>query len=306
MSSSNVDTKTGRTTNPTPAFTKGPNLVPESLLKKKNDLDRLALERKAQLKNMGNRKVFSKASVTGSRGLKVRKLEKFVVQSKSQKHAKARHDRVLKKGLQSKEPKKNSKQIALLTSEGQLLAKGTSEEVEETKRLAIQAGGGEETAVPMITEVLATNSLTATFILAIRLRPDHNLPKAVKRTLSTLRLRTQYSATFLQYNETTQKNLALLNPYIVYGKITTKTVKDLLTRKGYAKIDGNRTPLSDNTIIEKELGDIGVICLEDIVAEIVAGSENFGKVRNIEYRASRICVLFHFAPACCNEEFPTP
>jgi large subunit ribosomal protein L7e len=39
-----------------------------------------------------------------------------------------------------------------------------------------------------------------------------------------------------------------------------KAIKELVYKRGYAKIDGQRIPITDNTIIEKKLGKQGIIC----------------------------------------------
>ena len=52
----------------------------------------------------------------------------------------------------------------------------------------------------------------------------------------------------------------------------------MVSRRGHGKIDQKRAPLSDNTIIEKSLGDeTGIICVEDLVHEIFNVGKDFGK-----------------------------
>jgi hypothetical protein len=50
-------------------------------------------------------------------------------------------------------------------------------------------------------------------------------------------------------------------------------------KRGYGKINKSRIPLSENATIEAELGSLGVICIEDMIHEIVTAGPNFKQVR---------------------------
>ena len=83
---------------------------------------------------------------------------------------------------------------------------------------------------------------------------------------------------FLRYDDTTKKQLHLIEPWVTYGIPSKVIVNDLIRRRGHGKMDGKRIPLSDNTIIEKALGgdtDGAVICVDDMVHELHAVSEYF-------------------------------
>mmetsp|Transcript_24971 Transcript_24971/g.28886 ORF Transcript_24971/g.28886 Transcript_24971/m.28886 type:complete len:128 (-) Transcript_24971:35-418(-) len=83
-----------------------------------------------------------------------------------------------------------------------------------------------------------------------------------------------------------KKQLHLIEPWITYGVPSKAIISDLIHRRGHGKIDGKRIPLSDNTIIEKALGektDGAVICVEDMVEEICNIGDNFSKVNSFLY-----------------------
>eukprot|EP00520_Triparma_pacifica_P003272 CAMPEP_0118649822 /NCGR_PEP_ID=MMETSP0785-20121206/9911_1 /TAXON_ID=91992 /ORGANISM="Bolidomonas pacifica, Strain CCMP 1866" /LENGTH=109 /DNA_ID=CAMNT_0006542141 /DNA_START=253 /DNA_END=579 /DNA_ORIENTATION=+ len=80
-----------------------PSLVPELVLKKKANLDRLAIARKDRLKAQGNNKVFKK---NRNNIVKVRPPSKFISSSLGKLNNSRRYKRVMKKGLQSKKKKK--------------------------------------------------------------------------------------------------------------------------------------------------------------------------------------------------------
>jgi large subunit ribosomal protein L7e len=54
--------------------------------------------------------------------------------------------------------------------------------------------------------------------------------------------------------------LHLVGPYVTYGEVNLKAIRELVYKRGYAKVDGQRIPITDNQIIEKQLGKFGIIC----------------------------------------------
>merc|ERR1712149_140496 len=68
--------------------------------------------------------------------------------------------------------------------------------------------------------------------------------------------------------------------YIAWGYPNLRSIKNLLYKRGYAKINGRRIALHSNAIIEQSLGKQGIICMEDIVHEIFTQGDNFQKVTN--------------------------
>ena len=59
-----------------------------------------------------------------------------------------------------------------------------------------------------------------------------------------------------------------------------KTVRELIYKRGYAKVNRQRIPITDNSIIEKALGRCGIICVEDLIHEIFTVGRNFKKASN--------------------------
>ena len=49
--------------------------------------------------------------------------------------------------------------------------------------------------------------------------------------------------------------LRIADPYIAWGYPSMKTIRDLVYKRGYGKVDGNRIPITTNTIIEEKLGE---------------------------------------------------
>jgi hypothetical protein len=62
-----------------------------------------------------------------------------------------------------------------------------------------------------------------------------------------------------------------VDPYIMYGYPSLKSVKDLVYKRGHAKVGKQRVPITDNEMIEVGLGEKtkgAVICIEDLVHQI--------------------------------------
>ncbi|WP_411024631.1 hypothetical protein, partial [Salmonella sp. s55962] len=81
-------------------------------------------------------------------------------------------------------------------------------------------------------------------------------------------------------NKATANMLRLVEPYIAWGYPNLKSVRELIYKRGYGKVRGSRIPLSDNAIIEKELGRKNIICIEDVIHEIYTVGPSFKKVSN--------------------------
>jgi len=105
-------------------------------------------------------------------------------------------------------------------------------------------------------------------VLVVRIRGIHGMTSKVKKILTLLRLRHTHTAAFVQLNPNNLLLLKLVEPFVTYGYPTIKTVRDLITKRGYTNVNGRRMALTDNNIIENALGKSNVVCLEDIVHEI--------------------------------------
>ena len=59
-----------------------------------------------------------------------------------------------------------------------------------------------------------------------------------------------------------------------------KTVRELVYKRGFAKVNKQRIPISDNSVIEGTLGPHGIICVEDLIHEIFTVGPNFKQASN--------------------------
>ena len=59
-----------------------------------------------------------------------------------------------------------------------------------------------------------------------------------------------------------------------------KTVRELVYKRGYGKVNKQRLPITDNELIEANLGKFGITCIEDIIHELYTVGPNFKAVSN--------------------------
>jgi 60S ribosomal protein uL30 len=105
--------------------------------------------------------------------------------------------------------------------------------------------------------------------------------KEVKMTLKEMGLNGRHTMVWVDGSAETLTKLDSIKPFIFWGKPTFKTVHKVLHKKAlFRDPDGEKgkTLLSDNVLIEKHLGDLNVLCTEDLVDTIYTCSQNFSKV----------------------------
>jgi len=99
--------------------------------------------------------------------------------------------------------------------------------------------------------------------------------------MQLLRLRQLHNAVLVRLNKATINMIRKVEPYIVWGYPSRQTIRSLLYKRGYGKVNGSRIPLTDNSIIEKSLGEKhGIICIEDLIHELVTCGPHFKEANN--------------------------
>lgn len=72
----------------------------------------------------------------------------------------------------------------------------------------------------------------------------------------------------------------MVEPFITYGYPSRQTIRKLIYKRGFAKIDHSRIPLTDNSIIAGELGKHGINSVEDLIHEVVTCGPHFKEANN--------------------------
>lgn len=86
---------------------------------------------------------------------------------------------------------------------------------------------------------------------------------------------------FVKLTKATAEMLKIVEPYIGYGYPSLKTVRELLYKRGYGKVNKQRVALSNNAIIEENLGKFGLVCMEDLLHEIYTVGPHFKQASNV-------------------------
>jgi 60S ribosomal protein uL30 len=115
-----------------------------------------------------------------------------------------------------------------------------------------------------------------------------------KKILQLLRLLQINNGVFVKVTKATQQMLRLVEPYITYGygpssltvplltlclsEPNLKTIRELIYKRGYGKVDKQRIPIANNGVIEGVLGKYDILSVEDLVHEIATAGPNFKQV----------------------------
>merc|ERR1712194_539517 len=102
-----------------------------------------------------------------------------------------------------------------------------------------------------------------------------------RKVLQLLRLKQLHNGVFLKVNKPILNMLKLVQPYVTYGYPSLKTVRDLMYKRGFGKVNKQRIPLSDNAIISDCLGaSCSIYGVEDLIHEIYTVGPNFKQAAN--------------------------
>ena len=243
-------------------------LVPESVLRKRHDLDDIRRRNQGSDDPQLNKKKPGQQHQQKRKGAYVVKPETFLAKAKNRRNEKARYLRVKKKGMQkraSHKPVHLKREIRVDDNDDD---DDDASDVEENNTGNVE----------MID--YQANSVGANMVFAIRIREDAGkVPKEIYNILAQLRLKSPSTGVFLKYDPLTRRHLHLVEPWVVYGSPSEGIVKDLLERRSFGNVRGTKTPLSDNTILERELGnEHGILCMEDMVHELNTVGDAFDAV----------------------------
>merc|ERR1712228_588122 len=115
----------------------------------------------------------------------------------------------------------------------------------------------------------------------MRIRGINQVSPKVKKVLQLFRLRQINNGVFIKLNKATINMLRICEPYITWGTPNLKSVRELIYKRGFLKVDGKRTPITSNDLVESTLGRHGMICVEDMIHEIITVGPNFKYVSNM-------------------------
>ncbi|CUM63275.1 uncharacterized protein PRCAT00000846001 [Priceomyces carsonii] len=116
--------------------------------------------------------------------------------------------------------------------------------------------------------------------------PDHTkglkIPSKAAKVLKLLRLTTPNTGVFVKLTPGSSLLLKLISPYVVTGSPSLSSVRKLFQKRASITTVDEETKLpktvklDNNQIVEDKFGDdLGFVCIEDLIHEIVTLGENF-------------------------------
>ncbi|GAB5589361.1 60S ribosomal protein L7 [Umbelopsis nana] len=117
-------------------------------------------------------------------------------------------------------------------------------------------------------------------VFVVRIKGINHIAPKPRKVLQLLRLLQINNGVFLRLTHATAQMLQLVEPYVAYGTPNLKTVRELIYKRGYGKVNKQRIPLHDNAVIEQVLGSCGLLCVEDLIHEIFTVGPHFKEANN--------------------------
>jgi len=114
----------------------------------------------------------------------------------------------------------------------------------------------------------------------VRIKGINKIDPKKRKTLQLLRLLQINNGVFVRLTKATIEMLRIVEPFVAYGYPNLKSVRELVYKRGYGKIDKQRIALTDNSIIEETLGKFGIVCMEDLIHEVFTVGPNFKQAAN--------------------------
>lgn len=117
-------------------------------------------------------------------------------------------------------------------------------------------------------------------VFVVRIKGINKIPPKPRKVLQLLRLNQINSGVFVKVTKATAELLRLVEPYVAYGYPSYSTVRQLVYKRGFGKINKQRIALSENSIVEANLGKFGILSLDDLIHEIVSVGPHFKQANN--------------------------
>mmetsp|Transcript_5377 Transcript_5377/g.6233 ORF Transcript_5377/g.6233 Transcript_5377/m.6233 type:complete len:276 (-) Transcript_5377:40-867(-) len=134
------------------------------------------------------------------------------------------------------------------------------------------------------------NDESSKLLFIIRI-PDHTkglkIPSKARKVLQLLRLNRPNTGVFVKLTPATVPLLKLISPYIVAGKPSLNSIRKLFQKRACISVIDEETKqpcitkLDNNGVVEDKFGeDLGCICIEDLIHELVTLGEHFKIISN--------------------------
>jgi large subunit ribosomal protein L7e len=95
-----------------------------------------------------------------------------------------------------------------------------------------------------------------------------------------LRLRQIHNGVFVRVNKASANLLRRVEPYITFGYPSRETIRKLVLKRGFGKVNKQRIPLSNNEIVSESLNKQNINSVEDLINEIHTVGTHFKEANN--------------------------
>lgn len=120
----------------------------------------------------------------------------------------------------------------------------------------------------------------AKLMFVVRITGINKLAPKPRKILKLLRLDQLHKGVFVKCTKPMMNMLKCIQPYVICGYPNLKTTKQLLLKRGFAKVNKCRIPIQDNQIIHDNLGKYGIHGMDDLIHEIYTVGPNFKQANN--------------------------
>ncbi len=227
------------------------NSNPEILLRKRKNADRLRIEKQEN----------------------ARKRQEEISRKKNQRKQKfVRAETLVAKSLATKRESERIKRVSKIERVNAISDSQNRQYIEKLNPEGVKS------------KELYSGKPTLYFIVRISGPHGVKIPTKVHKILNLLRLNHINTGVFIKLTESIYPLIKLISPYTVIGKPSLQSVRQLIQKRATINVKDQESDqvksvkLNDNNVVEERLGDEGIICIEDIIHEIVSLGENFKTV----------------------------
>jgi len=120
----------------------------------------------------------------------------------------------------------------------------------------------------------------AKMMMVVRITGINKMAPKPRKIFKLLRLDQLHKAVFVKCTKPMLNMIKCIMPYIVCGYPNLKTVKELVLKKGFGRVNRQRIPLQENQTISNELGKFGIHGVDDLIHEIYTVGPHFKEANN--------------------------
>jgi 60S ribosomal protein uL30 len=109
----------------------------------------------------------------------------------------------------------------------------------------------------------------------LRIRGLNGMDPRSRKILRLFRLRQKGNGVFVRLNKATLEMLRRVEHYVAYGYPSPALVRELIFKRGFASVNGQRIALTCNEVVSAALKQFGIESVEDLAHEIYTCGPNF-------------------------------